>query len=137
MMLAKKRDEPHVIGMSKSHPTSLLSFSDEHIIDNARALGVSLGNSFSESLASARSIKDFESQRTLTLLKKDEANGDNNTSTCLVVSRASNFCDDWDEDEDLEGVEPSNMPLDIKVKKIRKKKSYDKKKCAEKQPYPS
>jgi hypothetical protein len=68
MMMVKKLDEPHVIGMSKSQPSSLLSFSDEHIIDNAMALGVSLGNTFSEYLSSARLIKDFESQNTLIFL---------------------------------------------------------------------
>jgi hypothetical protein len=67
-MLLQKRDELPVIGMSKSQPSSLLSFSDEHIIDNAMALGVSLGNTFSEYLSSARLIKDFESQNTLIFL---------------------------------------------------------------------
>jgi hypothetical protein len=60
----------------------------------------------------------------------------NNTFACLMVSRVSNLCNDWDEDEELEGFEPPNLPLDIKVKNIRKNKSYDKKECAEKQPYP-
>jgi hypothetical protein len=69
MMIAKKRAEMPVIGTSIPKPTSITSFSDDQIIDNAMSLGISLGNSHSDCIKSARLIKDFELHRTITMLK--------------------------------------------------------------------
>jgi hypothetical protein len=46
-----------VIGMSSVKPTSINSFLDEQIIDDARVLGVSLGVSLSDCTKSAKIIK--------------------------------------------------------------------------------
>jgi hypothetical protein len=59
-MIATKRAETPVIGMSTTKPTSITSFADDQIIDDARILGVSLGVSLSECTKSAKLIKDFE-----------------------------------------------------------------------------
>jgi hypothetical protein len=72
MMIAKKRVETPVIGMSTSKPTSITSFSEDQIIDNAMSLGVSLGVSHSDCIKSSKLIKDYEIQRSLTMLKCNE-----------------------------------------------------------------
>jgi hypothetical protein len=77
MMIAKKRAEMSVIGTSIPKPTSITSFSDDQIIDNAMLLGVSLGNSHSDCIKSAKLIKDFELQRTITMLKCNDQLGKN------------------------------------------------------------
>jgi hypothetical protein len=48
MLIAKKRAETHVLGKSPLKTTSITTFTDDHIIDNAIALGVSLGTSHSD-----------------------------------------------------------------------------------------
>jgi hypothetical protein len=60
------------------------------------SLGVSLGNSNSECITSAKLIKDFELERTLTMLKRShlvDSNG--NASLCLAVSRDLTFVRIW------------------------------------------
>jgi hypothetical protein len=60
--------------------------------------------------------------------KSDKTKGDTDfDASCLLVSRASNLCEDLDDEEDLDGDElEKNTPIIIKNKK-RRKKSYDKK----------
>jgi hypothetical protein len=53
MLIAKKRAEMPVLGKSPSKPTSISAFTDDHIIENAISLGVSLGTSHSECITSA------------------------------------------------------------------------------------
>jgi hypothetical protein len=69
-MLLHKRDELPVIGMSKSQPTSLFSFSDEQFFEHATSLGVSLGSSHAENIVSVKQIKDIELDRMVTMLEK-------------------------------------------------------------------
>jgi hypothetical protein len=69
MKIAKHRAELPVLGKSPLKPSSITSFTDDHIVEHALSLGVSLGNSHSDCVATARFIKDVELQRTLTLLK--------------------------------------------------------------------
>jgi hypothetical protein len=130
MMVAKKRAEIPVIGMSVPKPTSIMSFSDDQIIDNARSLGVSLGNSHSECIKAAKLIKDNELQRSITMLNSNDQLGKNSedASFCLAVSRASELCDDLEAEEDLLIDGDVDIPRpSIRDKKIRKKKSYEKK----------
>jgi hypothetical protein len=131
MMLAEKRAEMPAIGTSASKPNSFIDFSDNHIIDSAISLGVSLGQSHSECIKAAALLKDVEAQRILTMLKgTDQLEGKNgNNTSCLVVSRASDLCDDLEGDDDFlcdedEVVVP---PTINKERKTRKKRSYDKK----------
>jgi hypothetical protein len=125
MLIAKKRGETPVIGKSPSKLTSIISFADDHIVQSAVSLGVSLGNSHLECIKSVRLIKDVELQRTLTMLKNsDYVEGSRDTAACLAVTRASVLCDDLEEDEHLD--DDSHVPVVItKEKKIRKKKIYD------------
>jgi hypothetical protein len=130
MLIAQKRMEIPVIGMSISKPTSIASFSEEQIIDNALSLGVSLGFSSSECFKSAKLIKDFELQRSLIMLNcKDKSeNNFENDSCCLAVSRASELCDDLEAEENLMTDEDVLIPkVGTRERKQRKKKSYDKK----------
>jgi hypothetical protein len=69
-MLLQKRDELPVIGMSKSQPTSLISFSEEQFFEHATSLGVSLGSSHAENIVSVKQIKDIELDRMVTMLEK-------------------------------------------------------------------
>jgi hypothetical protein len=122
-MIAQRRAEMPVIGMSSVKPTSINSFSDEQIIDDARVLGVSLGVSLSECTKSAKIIKDVEKQRSITLLKCNDSLALN----CMMVSRASDLCDDLEAEEDFLSDESLEMPkANTREKKTRKKKSYDK-----------
>jgi hypothetical protein len=122
-MIATKRAETPVIGMSTIKPTSITSFADDQIIEDARILGVSLGVSLSECTKSAKLIKDFENQRSITLLKGNDVRSQN----CLMVSRASDLCDDLEAEEDFLSDENIEIPKVItRERKARKKKSYDK-----------
>ena len=67
-------------------------------------LWFSLGASHSERLSSAKLIKDNELNCTLTMLNKNVdpmSNVGKDVSHCLVVSRASNLCEDLEDDESL------------------------------------
>jgi hypothetical protein len=130
MLIVKNRVETPVIGMSTLKPTSIVSFPEEHIIDNAMSLGVSLGVSHSDCIKSAKLIKEYELQRSLTMLyckDQSEKNFDN-ASGCLAVSRASNLCDDLEAEETFMDDADVQIPkIDTRERKQRKKKSYDKK----------
>jgi hypothetical protein len=92
--------------------------SDDQIIDDARLLGVSLGVSLSDCTKSAKIIKDFEKQRSITLLKCNDTLAQN----CMMVSRASDLCDDLEAEEDFLSDENIEMPKVItRGRKTRKK----------------
>jgi hypothetical protein len=59
-MVAQKRDVMPVIGKLLTQPSTLSSFSDEQILEHATSLGVSLGKSNYESLATVKIILDIE-----------------------------------------------------------------------------
>jgi hypothetical protein len=129
MMNAQRRNE--VIGQGTNLPSisSLRSFSDEQIIDQVKTLGISLGCSHVDRLASVKLIKDIEMHRNLTLLAKNEivTNLGDKNNLCLVVSRASNMCEDLNDDESEMGDESAVTPPGVlKPKRDRRKKSYDK-----------
>jgi hypothetical protein len=83
MLLAQRRSESFAQGNSQSH--SLLNFSDAHIIHNDTALGVSMGSSVTDQINAAHIIKENELQRTLTILKNNEAVLDKSGEKCHVL----------------------------------------------------
>jgi hypothetical protein len=106
---------------------SFLDFDEEDICARADRLGISLGKNKEQKLASVKSIKNVEFNRSLTILKKsdvvtyDSADG----PSMLLSSRISSLAEDLeaeeavgDDDFDL------NIPL-ITFKNKRKKKVYD------------
>jgi hypothetical protein len=123
-MIAKKRAEIPMIGTSILKPTSITSFSHDQIIGNAMSLEVSLGNSHSVCIQSARLIKDFELQRTLTMLKCSDhlEKTHENVSLCLAVSRASELCDDLDGDDDFLRDDDVDIPPVINRDRKNRKK---------------
>jgi hypothetical protein len=70
-----------------TQPTILSSFSDDQILEYATSLGVSLGKSNSESIATAKLILDTEKARTLTMLeKKNQMPNENDLVSVLFGS---------------------------------------------------
>jgi hypothetical protein len=129
MMLAQRRNENLAQGISQPH--SLLNFTDADIIHNATVLGISMGSSLSEQVSEAHKIKENELQRTLTILRKNESvsNKCGDTLPCLIVSRASDLVVDLDDEDHLmddNGL--CSAPVANKIKRNKKKKSYDKNK---------
>jgi hypothetical protein len=62
-------------------------------------MGVSLGNSAEVENDSAKLILDNECKRALTLLKPNENTEE--APICLLVTRASNLCEDLNDEENL------------------------------------
>jgi hypothetical protein len=130
MMLASKRDDDQAKGTQPSKIPSFSAFSDEQIVANANAIGVSMGKNLDDSLKAARLIKDIETNRMLTFLNASN-NSVNEDSmmvpTCLAVSRASMLCDDLDEEDQFLGDHTSQILIPNREnKQQRKKRSYDK-----------
>jgi hypothetical protein len=115
--------------MQSSKCKSLLSFSPEHIIDKAKSLGVSLGNSRDEEFAAAKIILDNELNRSLTMLRTSTENEhiNDDAPTCLIVNRASNLCEDLVDEEDMINDNLiDNTEVHNTNRQRKKKKSYDK-----------
>jgi hypothetical protein len=129
MALAQRRDNMMAQGTNLNNKFSILSFSNDEIINRASRIGVFLGETDVARRASAQIIKDNEMHRSLVILKKKEQNniGEDGGPHNLLVSRVSNLCDDLvDEesptcDDHLELVVPCE-----KVVKSRVRKTYDK-----------
>ena len=102
---------------------SIMAFSDEHIVNQASKLGVSLGVSVKDSLNSARLIRECEANRELHVLQKNvtipvNENGD---PTSLVLSRVS-CLSEYMEDEDLIAEDVDHLDLlPMPVKKSSKR----------------
>jgi hypothetical protein len=130
MMLASKRDDAQAQGTQTSTTPSFSAFSDEQIIDKANTIGVSMGINLDDRLRPARLIKDIEKQRMVTFLNVRTSSANEDTEkkpTCLVVSRASNLCEDLDEDDQFFGDDPSQLLIPRRETKCqREKRSYDK-----------
>jgi hypothetical protein len=126
---AQRRLTPSLPGMQSSKCKSLLSFSPEHIIDKAKSLGVSLGNSRDEEFAAAKIILDNELNRSLTMLRTSTENEyiNDDAPTCLIVNRASNLCEDLVDEEDMINDNLiDNTEVHNTNRQRKKKKSYDK-----------
>jgi hypothetical protein len=73
-MYAAQCRQTVVPGMQTNKSPSFLSFSPNHIIRTANSLGVSLGGTTSEAIASAKIILDNELTRSITMLRISEEN---------------------------------------------------------------
>jgi hypothetical protein len=70
MRVAQLRNTPASPGTKQIPKFSILSFSDDEVVDRASRLGISMGNSVDEVLSSVWGIKNLEEARTLTIKKK-------------------------------------------------------------------
>jgi hypothetical protein len=83
-----------------------------------------MGDSHSEKFASVKLMKDIELGRMFTVLGKSDKTtiSTDFDSSCLIVSRASNLCEDLENEEVLEGDELNKItPIIVKDKKRCKK----------------
>jgi hypothetical protein len=118
---AQRKSVYNMPGTSTPNKVSLLSFTCSNIIDKAKSMGVSLGNSTEVENVSAKVILDNECRRSLTLLKPNE-NSDE-VGICLLVNRASSLCEDLNDEENLLDDEFSiEQPTVVNGAKIKKKK---------------
>jgi flagellar biosynthesis regulator FlaF len=107
--------------MQTNKSSSFLSFSPDHIIRRANSLGVSLGSTRSEAIASAKIILDNELNRSITMLRTSEENGSRKEDApqCLIVNRASSLCEDLADEEDL--IEENILDIPVVNNRQRKK----------------
>jgi hypothetical protein len=82
MMIAQKRDDFQTQGTQTATTFSFSKFSDEQIIDRAKAIGVSMGNDLKSRLLAAKLIKNTEKERCLTFL-----NNSSNQMKSLITYR--------------------------------------------------
>jgi tellurite resistance protein len=128
MMIAQQRNNLHTQGTTLDTHSSFYAFSDEDIISRAKTLGISMGSNSKSERAAAQLIKENEKKRVLTFLKNDKTLEEEATlPPCIVVSRASDLCEDLDDfsDENLDEHIDSLISHSV-AKPKRKKKSYDK-----------
>jgi hypothetical protein len=107
---------------------SILSIPDTEIKERANRMGISLGKSFDEVASSINGIKNREGERTLLIMQKNADEISNEGSASLIVSRASNLCEDLLDDEDIHAdlVDHFKQTEPIKKeKKQRRRKVYD------------
>jgi hypothetical protein len=128
MMIAQQRNNLHTQGTTLDTHSSFYTFSDEDIISRAKILGISMGSNSKSERAAAQLIKETEKQRVLTFLKNDKTLEEEATlPPCIVVSRASDLCEDLDDFSDENLDEHIDLLISHSVaKQTRKKKSYDK-----------
>ena len=129
MASAQRRSNPSTSGISSVKNKSLLSFSSDQIISAAHGLGISLGTSKKDEIASANLILDNERNRSLTMLQTNESNtslGDK-APHCLVVTRASNLCEDLVDDEETPEDTLLEVPPVKKTNRQKKKKNSNEK----------
>jgi hypothetical protein len=129
MMIAQRRDDIQMPGTRAPNALSILAFSDDQIVQKASTLGVSLGCSQKNRMAAASLIKETEVQRSLTILKKNDAVVDKGLfdSSNMLVSRASNLCEDLVDDENfMSDAQIEHLVQDKKAVVFYRKKSYDK-----------
>jgi hypothetical protein len=73
---------------------SLLSIPDEVLIERASKLGVSLGDCSDKCLKSISVIKNLENDRRIVFLKNNLPDISNSMEHSMVISNASNLCED-------------------------------------------
>jgi hypothetical protein len=100
-MIAQRRDDPITQCTILNKKFSLLSFTQEEIVQKATRLCVSLGDNEKTRLAAAKLIQDNKVQRSLVMLKnnvsKFDFDGDDQYNN--LVSQASHLCDDLVDEE--------------------------------------
>jgi hypothetical protein len=101
VQIAQRRDDLQGQGNNLNTAFSILSVSENEIIDRASILGVSLGESPTQVSKSVGLIKEVEINRALTILKKNVQATDceDVRPHALIVSRASNHCENLSDDE--------------------------------------
>jgi hypothetical protein len=109
---------------------SIISIPDSEIEKRAKCMGISLGKSFDEVASSINGIKNHEGERTLLILQKnaDENMNANDDPASLIVSKASDFCDDLLDDEEAHaemGDHLDHSILNTKGKTQQRKKTCD------------
>jgi hypothetical protein len=107
---------------------SILSIPDTEIKERANRMGISLGKSFDEVASSINGIKNREGERTLLIMQKNADEISNEGSASLIVSRASNLCEDLLDDEDTHANLVDHFKQTVPIKKEknqRRRKVYD------------
>ena len=112
--LAQRRDLPQGTDLNPSF--SILSFSDEQVIQRAAALGVSLGSSHQERINSAKMIKNSDLHRTIHILEKNITSSREDGPHLLFVDKASSLSEDLVEDDSIAGME-DQLDLRVSLKK--------------------
>jgi tellurite resistance protein len=124
MMIAQQRNNLHTQGTTLDTHSSFYAFSDEDIISRAKTLGISMGSNSKSERAAAQLIKETEKQRVLTFLKNDKTLEEEATlPPCIVVSRASDLCEDLDDFSDENLDEHIDLLISHSVVKQTRKKS--------------
>ena len=122
MLMAVRRDSMERTGTSPNPRCSFVSFSKELIVSRASKLGISLGTSPSQIENSVENLKVLEESRNLTFLQNNLPPLAEGESHSLVMRKASNLCEDLD-NEEAEGLgDHSDLSFQgVKVTCSRKK----------------
>ena len=123
MDLADRRDSAFESGTRLSSKLSFVSIPNEVIVARASKLGISLGLSPVQIIDSIKNMKVVEEARNITFLKNSLTTDVNEAPQSLVMRKASNLCDDLDDDydEDL-GDQVDLLTQGVKVKRPHMKK---------------
>ena len=113
-------------GTSLDKRFSILSFSDQEIVDKASKLGVSLGSSVLSANVSASLIKKSELTRSGTMLQNNLNDKYDDQPHSLILNRASCLTEDLEEDDISRSLEDrTDFSIQSeKVKRTRKKRVY-------------
>ena len=123
MNLADRHDSAFQSGMKFSSNLSFVSIPNEVIAERASKLGISLGLSSTQVSDSIQNLKEVEEVRNITFLKNTLTTAEDVGSHSLVMRKASNLCDDLDEEyEDGLGDQVDLLTQGVKVTRSRMKK---------------
>ena len=117
--LACKRNLEIPKGTPNKH-LSILSFSDAEIKNRADRLGISLGKNKGQIDSSISVIRSVEKERSVILLTNNLPTDDHDSS--LVMRRASNLCDDLDNELDTN---EGNADLLMPKKSVKRGRKYN------------
>ena len=105
---------------------SILSFPHKEIVDRASKLGVSLGTNDLSASVSASLIKQYEIERSATMLQHNLKDNYDDHPHSLILHKASCLTEDLEEDDISRTLEDRTDFLiqSEKVKRTRKKRVY-------------
>jgi hypothetical protein len=98
--LAQHKNDLPGSGIKQKSSLSFVSFSEKDIVAKATSLGVSLGSSTEQVSKSVSTIKNLELQRNVVFLKNNLGRDVDEEQHSLVLSRATNLCEDLDDEDD-------------------------------------
>jgi hypothetical protein len=98
--LAQHKNDLPGSGNKQKSLLSFVSYSKKDIVAKATSLGVSLGSSTEQVSKSVSTIKNLELQRNVVFLKNNLGQDVDEEQHSLVLSRATNLCEDLDDEED-------------------------------------